>query len=76
VAVLTTPNIESPRPRLLKITEAADEINVTERTVRAMIKDGRLKASRAGRIIRINSDDLDAAFKPYGGSVDADGGGA
>ena len=68
------PDIESPRPKRLKIGEVADEFRVTERTVRSMIADGRLKASRAGGIIRINSDDVDAAFKPYGGAADADGG--
>lgn len=57
----------SPR-RYVKITEAAEYLQVTDRTIRQMIADGRLTGYRSGaRLVRIDLNELDAAMQPFGG---------
>ena len=47
--------------------EAADLLGVTDRTIRNMIADGRLKAYRLGpRVIRLRLDEVEAALQPMG----------
>lgn len=47
--------------------EAAEYLGVTDRTIRRMIADGRLKAYKLGdRILRLRLDEIDAAMKPVG----------
>ena len=50
----------------LNQAQAAEYLGVTDRTVRAYIARGVLPASRikGSRLIRINSDDLDALLRP------------
>jgi excisionase family DNA binding protein len=56
------------RHHYVTILEAAEYIGVTERTVRAMIADGRLTAYRAGRrIVRLRLAEIDAAMRSSGG---------
>jgi excisionase family DNA binding protein len=56
--------------RYITITEAAEYLGVTERTIRAMISDGRLLAHRNGsRIIRLRVDEIDNAMSPVGGGA-------
>jgi len=51
--------------RLLTVTEAADELNVTERFVRKLIPEGNLDAVRVGtRLVRIRRTDLEALLHP------------
>lgn len=51
---------EPTRRRYVKTSEAAEYIHCTERTIRAMIADGRLKAYRSGtRLIRLDLNDID-----------------
>jgi excisionase family DNA binding protein len=51
--------------RLLTVTEAADELNVTERFIRKLIAEGDLDAVRVGaRIVRIRRTDLEALLHP------------
>jgi excisionase family DNA binding protein len=58
------------RRRYCTINQAADYLDVTERTVRQMITDGRLVGYRMGaRFIRLDLDEIDAAFTPFGGAV-------
>ncbi|MGQ9408944.1 excisionase family DNA-binding protein [Mycobacterium sp. 1164985.4] len=58
------------RRRYVSLNQAADYLGVTERTVRAMIADGRLTGYRMGkRFIRLDLDEVDAAMVPFGGSV-------
>lgn len=58
------------RRRYAKISEAADYLGVTERTIRQMIADGRLRAYRNGRnIIRLDLNEIDAAMTPFGGAA-------
>ena len=45
-------------PRSVTIAEAARELKVSERTVRNMIRDGRLKGMKAGKIVRVAADSL------------------
>ncbi|GLE52325.1 excisionase family DNA-binding protein [Mycobacterium montefiorense] len=60
----------TPRRRYAKIAEAADYLQVTDRTIRQMIADGRLTGYRSGgRLVRIDLNELDAAMKPFGGAA-------
>lgn len=55
--------------RYISINEAAEYLSVTERTIRTMIRDGRLRGYRNGRFIRLDAVEIDAAMVPFGGSV-------
>lgn len=56
--------------RWASIQATADHIGVTERTVRAMIADGRLKGYRNGkRLIRLDLNEVDAGMRPMGGAA-------
>lgn len=58
------------RRRYVTINETAEYLDVTERTVRQMITDGRLIGYRMGnRFIRLDLDEIDAALTPFGGGV-------
>jgi excisionase family DNA binding protein len=51
---------DSPRRRYVRIADAAEYLQVTERTIRQMLSDGRLKAYRSGtRLIRLDLNDID-----------------
>jgi excisionase family DNA binding protein len=50
----------TPLTRLLKISEAALYLAVSERSVWFLIKDGRLPSIHWGRTRRIDRDDIDA----------------
>jgi excisionase family DNA binding protein len=64
-----TPN-RAQRRRYVKISEAAEYLDVTERTIRAMVYDGRLTAYRSGRrLVRLDLNEIDAAMDPFGGAV-------
>jgi excisionase family DNA binding protein len=54
----------------VSITEAADYLGVTTRTIRQMIADTRLTAySNGPRIIRLDRNEIDAAMRPFGGAA-------
>jgi excisionase family DNA binding protein len=58
------------RRRYVTTAEAAEYLNVTERTIRQMVFDGRLTAYRSGRrLVRLDLDEIDAAMVPFGGAV-------
>jgi excisionase family DNA binding protein len=60
----------TPRRRYVKIAEAAEYLQVTTRTVRQMVADGRLTAYRSGsRLVRLDLNEIDAAVKPFGGAA-------
>lgn len=46
-------------PIWFTIAEISDLYTVHRNTVRAWIKDGRLRAHKLGRVVRIRADDLD-----------------
>lgn len=45
------------------VKEVAQALKVAPQTVYAMIKDGRLKAGRVGRALRIRSSDVQAVLR-------------
>ena len=54
----------------ITIIETAELLGVTDRTVRQMVADGRLKAYSLGsRVIRLRLSEVEAAFQPYGGTA-------
>ncbi|BCO97647.1 hypothetical protein MINTM018_04170 [Mycobacterium intracellulare] len=56
---------ENRAPRWVTIAEAADTLGVDPRSVRRMIKDGRLRGYQAGpRLIRLDLHEVNAALKP------------
>jgi excisionase family DNA binding protein len=64
------PETISIRRRYVKIAEAAEYLQVTDRTIRQMIADGRLTGYRSGtRLVRIDLNELDAAMRPFGGAA-------
>ena len=53
----------------ITIEETAELLRVTDRTIRHMIADGRLKAYHLGpRIIRFRLSEVESALQPYGGA--------
>lgn len=59
-------------PNLYTLDGAAERLACSPKTVRRMIADGKLKAVRVGRLIRIHPRDLERALKPvttYGGAA-------
>ena len=58
------------RRRFAKLKDAADYLDVTERTIRQMIADRRLTGYRSGtRLIRVDLNEIEAAMRPFGGAV-------
>ena len=56
--------------RWASIQNTADYLGVTDRTVRQMISDGRLRGYRSGgRLIRLDLNEVDAAMQPFGGAA-------
>lgn len=56
--------------RYAKISEGADYLGVTTRTIRQMIADGRLTGYRSGtRLVRVDLDEIDNAMQPFGGAA-------
>ncbi|AGN18552.1 DNA binding domain-containing protein [Corynebacterium glutamicum MT] len=54
----------SRHARMITIQQAAAEWQLGERTLRRHIAEGRLTAYRAGRVIRLKPEDVDALFTP------------
>lgn len=53
-----------------KLSEAAEYLGVTERTIRQMIADGRLTGYRSGtRLVRVDLNEIDEAMRPFGGAA-------
>lgn len=46
-------------PRYVSLAQASQRCNLSARTLRRAIADGRLRAHRVGRLIRIHVADLD-----------------
>ncbi|GAB33432.1 excisionase family DNA-binding protein [Gordonia otitidis] len=62
----------SPRGqrRYAKLTEAAEYLGVTDRTIRQMIADGRITGYRNGkRLVRVDLNEIDGAMRPFGGAA-------
>jgi excisionase family DNA binding protein len=68
----STPDVpnRAARRRYIKVAEAAEYLQVTDRTIRQMIADGRLTAYRSGsRLVRLDLNEIDAAMQPFGGAA-------
>jgi excisionase family DNA binding protein len=64
------PEAANAHRRYAKLSEAAEYLGVTDRTIRAMIADGRLIGYRSGnRLVRVDLNEVDAAMKPFGGAA-------
>lgn len=50
-------------PTYLSLTEAAEIMSLSIKTIRRRISDGTIPAYRCGRTIRIQLEDLQAAFR-------------
>lgn len=62
---MSTANTGNARRRYVSITDAAEYLGVTDRTVRNRIACGDLAAYRLGsRTIRVDARELDALLKP------------
>lgn len=60
----------APRRRYVSVTAAAEYLDVSTRTIRQMISDGRLTAYRNGRkLVRLDLHEIGATMTPYGGDV-------
>jgi excisionase family DNA binding protein len=57
--VLRNRNENRELTRYLSPSEAAKVLNVAEKTIRALIRNGELKSYRVGRLLRIRSEDLE-----------------
>ena len=53
----TTP---APDKQLLTLEDACERLQVSEATIRRLVKDGELRVVRIGRAIRVRPEDLDA----------------
>jgi excisionase family DNA binding protein len=51
--------------RLASISDTAEYLGLTSRTIRVCIADGRLRAYKLGsKIVRLDLDEVDAALRP------------
>jgi excisionase family DNA binding protein len=56
--------------RWASIQKTAEHLDITTRTVRQMIADGRLRGYRSGgRLIRLDLNEVDASMRPFGGAA-------
>ena len=64
---------------LLRLPEVAERLQVSMPTVRRMVKDGRIKSIRVGRVIRVRPIDLESyiqtSIKAAGQATNLTGGG-
>ena len=61
---------ERRHPELIGLPEAADYCDVSYRTIRRWIADGRLNAYRVGpRLLKVSIADLDELRQPVGGAA-------
>ncbi|KAF0967835.1 excisionase family DNA-binding protein [Gordonia sp. YY1] len=59
----------TPR-RWAAINTTAEYLGVSDRTIRQMIADGRIRGYRNGRkVIRIDLNEVDASMTPFGGAA-------
>mgnify|MGYP001033085615 CR=1 FL=1 len=65
-----TPVTQSLPRRYGTMSDAAEYLGVTPRTIRQMIADGRLTGYRNGsRLVRVDLNEIDAIMQPFGGAA-------
>lgn len=70
VSQMNTSDQEKPLPAKVTIQRAAAYLDVTDKTIRRRIADGKLRAYRVGpRLIRVDRESLLALATPLGGAV-------
>ncbi|MGA5540795.1 excisionase family DNA-binding protein [Mycobacterium sp. NPDC051198] len=58
------------RRSFISLQDAAEYLGVTDRTIRAMIRDGRITGYRNGpRLVRVDLNELEARMQPFGGGA-------
>jgi excisionase family DNA binding protein len=62
----TKPKPSRSRRRWVSIAETAEHLSKSERTVRSMLADGRLKGYRLGRTVFLDLNEVDDAMLPFG----------
>jgi excisionase family DNA binding protein len=61
---------ERRHPQLIGLPEAADYCDVSYKTIRRWISEGRLNAVRVGpRLLKVDTADLDKLLNPVGGNA-------
>jgi excisionase family DNA binding protein len=61
---------ERRHPELIGLPEAAERCDVSYRTIRRWVADGRLNAVRVGpRLLKVSTADLDTMVTPVGGAA-------
>ena len=62
----TAPNAgpPAPLPILLTVSDVAEVLKVSTRTVRRLIKSGALASVTVGRSVRVHAEDLAALMRP------------
>lgn len=61
---------ERRHPELIGLQEAADRCDVSYRTIRRYVANGRLNAVRVGpRILKVRVEDVDNLLRPVGGAA-------
>lgn len=55
-----TTETQAQADRLLRLDEAAEVLQVSDSTIRRLVRDKELKVVRIGRAIRVRPEDLDA----------------
>ncbi|MHB2170097.1 helix-turn-helix domain-containing protein [Alsobacter sp. R-9] len=60
----TPGNTRSSLPTLLTVTDVAEVLRVSTRTVRRLIKSGALASVTVGRSVRVRAEDLAALTRP------------
>jgi len=68
-AAASSPSSASHLRRLLTVTDVAKLLQLSSRSVRRLIADGRLKVVRLGRTIRIRPEDLEVLMASSGREV-------
>lgn len=63
LAKITAP---ASTPNMITVAAAAERASVNERTIRRWIRAGRLTAYKAGRVLRIDPDELEALLRRDG----------
>lgn len=51
---------------LLTIEEVAKSLKISKATVRRHIREGRLKAVKIGKVVRISAEEVTSLFRPMG----------
>ena len=65
-----TPEVAKRLGPYISMTQTAELLGCTTRTIRQMVADGRLRAYRLGpKFVRLRSDEVLGALQPYGGAA-------